>query len=144
MSSVSSMRGRMAGASVYSSQGCFPASVVFMSMLACSTTSRPARATPACPTVITFTIFWLVEEEKVTRNSYSGRRIHREPPCVTPGAGTRPEGIAPSETLPLAKFSQQELPYRQGRWLVDPQGSSRLEVYAWTIQLLGQADCMHG
>ena len=63
MSSVSSMRGRMAGASVYSSQGCFPASVAFMSMLACSTTSRPARATPACPTVIIYTYLWLVEED---------------------------------------------------------------------------------
>ena len=44
---------------------------------------------------------------------------------------------------PLAKFAQQGLLYPQGRWLVDPQGSSRLEVYAWTIQLLGRADCMH-
>ena len=41
-----------------------------------------------------------VEEEKVIRYSYSRRRIHREPPCVTRGAGDRPEGIAPSTPSP--------------------------------------------
>ena len=51
--------------------------------------------------------------EKVSRNSYSGRRIHHKPPCVTQGAGDRPGGIAPPKN-PLAKFAQQELPYPQG------------------------------
>ena len=63
-------------------------------------------------------IFWWVKEEKVTRNSHSGRRIHHEPPCVTQGAGDRPGGISPPKN-PLAKFAQQELPHPQGRWLVD-------------------------
>ena len=62
--------------------------------------------------------FLLVEEEKVTRYSYSRRRIRREPPCVTQGAGNRPEGIAPTKN-PLAKFAQQELPYPRGRSLVE-------------------------
>ena len=46
--------------------------------------------------------------------SYSRRRIRREPPCVTQGAGDRHEGIAPTKN-PLAKFAQQELPYPRGR-----------------------------
>ena len=61
--------------------------------------------------------FWLVKEEKVTRTSYSGRRIHHEPPCVKQGAGDCPGGSSPP-TNPLAKFARQELPYPQGRWLV--------------------------
>ena len=56
-----------------------------------------------------------VEEKKVPRNSYSGRRIHCEPPCVTQGMGDRLEGIAPSEH-PLA-FAQQELPHPRGLFL---------------------------
>ena len=31
-------------------------------------------------------LFLLVEEEQVPQNSYSGRRIHRELPCVAQGA----------------------------------------------------------
>ena len=73
------------------------------------------------------TIFW-VEEDKVTcnsGNSYSGRRTHREPPCVMQGARGRPGGISPPEP-PLAKFAQQELQYPQGRRLVEPSLTDRL------------------
>ena len=41
---------------------------------------------------------FLVKVEKVIQISYSGRRIHREPPCVTLGAGNRPGGIPPPQT----------------------------------------------
>ena len=57
------------------------------------------KAQDACPHTDSF--FFLVEE-KVTRYSYSGRRVHREPPCVTQGAEDCPEGIAPSKD-PLAQ-----------------------------------------
>ena len=70
------------------------------------------------PMNVILLLFLLVEEEKVIRYSYSRRRIRREPPCVTQGAGDRPEGIAPTKN-PLAKFVRQELPYPRGRWLVD-------------------------
>ena len=53
----------------------------------------------------------------MTRNSFRGRQIPREPPCVTQGMGDRPGGISSPEN-PLAKFAQQELPYPQGHCLV--------------------------
>ena len=38
---------------------------------------------------------------------------------MTQGAGDRPGGISPPKN-PLAKCAQQELPYHQGSWLVEP------------------------
>ena len=75
------------------------------------------KLAPAGVQACVFILILLVKEEKVIQNSYSGRRVHHEPPCVTQGLVDRPGEISPPKN-PFAKSARQELLYPQGRWLV--------------------------
>ena len=68
----------------------------------CAPPTRTSTAPAAATAPSGWYCFWLVGKPSVTRKSYSGGPVHREPPCATQGAGDRPGGRSPPGK-PLAK-----------------------------------------